>query len=100
MTCTEASDIRAPRLSDVAAAARACLAVAPPRRSWLMARMLAEAAAADAHRRATGRVHPRWGDGTLSAAALRRPHLREPPLSDAAFRACLAIALTQIGRRD
>lgn len=44
--------------------------------------MLVEAASADDWRRRTGRVHPRWGDGTLMSAALRRPSANEPPLSD------------------
>lgn len=76
-----------PRLSylmhgDAVAAARVLLRHPRERRPWVLHRMLAEAALADAWRRRTGRMHPLWGDGSLMAAALRRPAACEPPLSD------------------
>jgi hypothetical protein len=50
---------------DVVAAARALLALgAVPRGAYVRA-WLDRAEAADRHRLATGRVHPRWGNGSL-----------------------------------
>ena len=74
---------------DVTAAARALLAAPPAGRAGLLARLLAEAEAADAYRLATGRAHPRWGTGSLMSAALARPVAREPFLDDPDYAACL-----------
>lgn len=71
--------------TDAVAAARVLLRHRRERRPWILHRMLAEAAIADDWRLRTGRVHPRWGDGSLMAAALRRPTANEPPLSDPAW---------------
>ena len=68
--------------TDAVAAARVLLRHPRERRPWILHRMLTEAALADAWRRQTGRAHPRWGDGSLMATALRRPTAIEPPLSD------------------
>lgn len=81
---------------DVQSAARALAAVPRLRRAWVMHRMLAEAATADAWRRAHGQMHPRWGDGSLMAAALRRPVIKEPPLSDPAWCRLMAFAYLAI----
>ncbi len=75
---------------DVTAAARALLAVAPEARGALLARLFAEAEAADAHRRATGLAHPDFGTGSLMSAALAHPVAREPWLDDPAYAACMA----------
>ena len=85
-------------IGDVLAAARALLAVPPGRRAALCLRLYAEAERADAHRRRTGRPHPRWGDGSLMGAALRRRPPGEPALSDPAFRACLVAVLLAADR--
>ena len=68
--------------TDAIAAARALLCHRRERWPWIMHRMLVEASSADDWRRRTGRAHPRWGDGSLMAVALRRPFASEPPLSD------------------
>ena len=68
--------------TDAVAAARVLLRYPRERRPWILHRMLAEAVTADDWRRRTGRAHPRWGDGSLMSAALRRPAVNEPPLSD------------------
>lgn len=66
-------------LGDLMAAAGALAAVAPPARAALMARLLAEAAAADAFCRREGRIHPDHGNGTLMAVALACPQAPLPP---------------------
>lgn len=71
--------------TDAVAAARVLLRHPRDRRPWVLHRMLSEAITADDWRRRTGRIHPRWGDGTLMSAALRRPTASEPPLSDPAW---------------
>lgn len=77
---------------DLLAAARVLLA--QPRGRWprKMARLLAAAGAAERHRRATGRAHPRLGNGTLAAAALAQAPPPAPPLDDARHLAALADA--------
>lgn len=92
MRGSEAERLRLPYLmhSDVIAAARVLLRHRRERRPWILHRMLAEAARADRWRRRTGRLHPRWGDGSLLAVALRRRAESEPPLDDPAW--CRLIA--------
>lgn len=81
------------RLGDVSAAARA-LRLHPERRwAWVIRRLLAEARAGAAHLTARGRPHPRYGDGTLMAAALRRAPAPAPTLEDARFRRALVAVL-------
>ena len=75
---------------DVTAAARALLAAPPETRDRLLVRLFAEAEAADAHRRATGRAHPLYGTGSLMSAALAHTVAREPCLDDPAYAACMA----------
>lgn len=95
MTCC--LGIRPVTISDAIAAARVLLALPPLRRPWALRRMLREATLAEAHRRATGRMHARWGDGTLMSAALRRPCRPEPRLDDPNYRACLIAVLKALG---
>lgn len=80
---------------DALAAARALFPHAPSRRPWVFARLCAEAHRAAAARDRSGRMHPRWGDGSLMAAALRRDPPGEPPLNDPDFRACLILVLAR-----
>ncbi len=84
-------------INDAIAAARALLAQPPRRRDWVLWRMVAEATRAEAHRQAAGRPHPRWGDGTLMTAALRRRCRPEPQLNDPGYRACLIAVLEALG---
>jgi len=79
-------------LGDLAAAAWALAAVAPARRPGLMARILAQAEAADRFRARAGRAHPRFGNGSLMAAALAHPQAPRAP-GDPDGLAILALAL-------
>lgn len=92
--------MRPARLGDATAAARVLLARPEGRWPWVMARMLAEARAADGRVRARGRPHPRWGDGSLMAAALRRRPGPEPALDDARFRRALVAVLAGLEALD
>ncbi len=76
---------------DVVTAARALCAAPAAGRAGLAARLLMEAGAADAYRRHTGRRHPAWGDGTLQAAAARRPLAPEPRLDDPVYAECMLL---------
>lgn len=78
---------------DVVAAARALLAAPPARRAALIARLIDEAEAADAHRRRTGRAHPVFGTGSLMSAALSRPCASEPYLDEPDYAACMVQVL-------
>lgn len=84
---------------DVTAAGRALLAAPPATRADLLDRLIAEADAAEAHRRATGRAHPRFGTGSLMAAAMSRPLAPEPFLDDPDYAACLALVLSALAAR-
>ncbi len=81
---------------DLIAAARALAAAPPGARGALIARMLVEADLADRYRKRLGRVHPRLGDGSLMAAAMRRPCRAEAFLQDDDYRACMALVLAGI----
>ena len=82
--------MRTPTIIDALAAARVLRGVAEPLRHWVLLRMLAETVRAEKWRRATGRAHPRLGDGTLQVTALRRLPMGEPSLQDRDFCLCLA----------
>lgn len=89
---------------DVVAAARALLPLPEAERPAAMARLLAEADAADRYRRRMGRVHRLWGNGSLMAAAMARPLPPEPFLADPDYLRCLIVVLEallarQTGRR-
>ena len=91
-----AFEMRAPLLGDVVAAARALRAVDEKDREALLGRLFEEASAAERHGRETGRNHPRFGDGSLMAAALAHPGVREPGLDDGDYCRCLAFVLTTL----
>jgi hypothetical protein len=80
-------------LSDLTLLARALLAVDPTRRMSLARHIIACADYADTYRRAMRRCHPRWGDGSIDAAARSHPLARPSDLCDPDFCDCLAIAL-------
>lgn len=86
------------QMADAVAAARALMALEPYQREMSLTRMLCEASVAEAHRQQTGLMHPIWGDGSLMAAALRRPVMPEPSLRDAEYRACLIAVLQRLGQ--
>lgn len=84
---------------DAVTAARALLAVSPEARAGLLAEIFAEAEAADAYRKRTGRAHPVWGTGSLMSAALGRDCAPEPCLDDPDYAACLAQVFTALAAR-
>ena len=84
---------------DVSCAARALFAVPPEARAALCQRMLREAEAADRFRLRHGRLHPRWGNGSLMAVARRYPMADEPGFDDAGYRRCFVMVLRALGAR-
>lgn len=79
-------------LSDVIVLARALWVRPLAQRGALAARYIARARCAGRYRRVHGRTHPRFGDGTLSAAVLLDadgPCLQAPAAMSADFAACL-----------
>ena len=78
---------------DVSSAARVLRRVPPVRRAFLCRRMLAEAEAADRHVARHGRLHPRWGNGSLMSAARKRPLAPEPTFDDPDYCACFETVL-------
>ncbi|WP_444455639.1 DUF7742 family protein [Rhodobacter capsulatus] len=63
-------------IDDLLIAARAVAAVAASERPARLAQWLREAHWADLYRKRLARSHPRWGNGSLMARALREPALR------------------------
>jgi hypothetical protein len=80
-------------MDDAVSAARVLLAAARPRWRILMFRMIREGQQAHAHVLKHARPHPIWGDGTLSSAALKRPHLDEPFLQNLDYIDALILVL-------
>ena len=80
-------------INDLTSAARALLFVQPAGRERLAAQLLQNADAGDRYTRRFGRIHADFGDGTLSAAARKRPLARDPTLDDFAYCECLALVL-------
>ncbi len=84
---------------DIVAGARALLCV-PRGHRWRAARdLVAQADAADRYCRRLGRVHPGWGNGTLMAAALGRPHAPERRADDGEYADCLMLMLDAVRLR-
>lgn len=93
---------------DLVAAARSLRALPEAERAAACRMMIAQARWADAYRRALGRPHPEWGDGSLMAVAARHPGPREPFLSDSEYLHCLWVVISALlgrarghrGRKD
>ncbi|MAM25539.1 MAG: hypothetical protein CML55_09215 [Rhodobacteraceae bacterium] len=85
--------MRAVFYSDLIAAARALGGSPPGDRLHLCHRMLREADWADRYARRLGKVHPRWGNGTLGAAAGQYPQARAAAVNEADHLACLLVIL-------
>lgn len=81
---------------DIRSLARALLAHPERRRRVLCRVILKGAKRAALQAAATGRVHPRWGNGSIDAAARRFPLAAEPFPGDADYAACLVIALKAV----
>lgn len=86
-------------LSDVRAVARALLAVPDDARPALCARIIAKADAADRYCRRLDRIHPKWGNGTLLAAAQSGPVAREPVAGDPAYCEAVCLVFEALRRR-
>ncbi|NIZ13734.1 hypothetical protein [Phaeobacter sp. HF9A] len=83
---------------DLRSLARALLAQPEERRAELCQQILKGSARALRQAQATGRCHPRWGDGSLDAAARCFPLAPEPFPGDPDYAACLRRALRAIDR--
>lgn len=83
-------------INDLTLAARALLLAQPVGREQLAAQLLQNADVGDRYTRRFGRIHADFGDGTLSAAARKRPLARDPTLDDFAYCECLALVLQQL----
>lgn len=88
--------MRPPLLGDVVVLARAIMEVEERERPGLLGSILREASVAERYGRETGRNHPRFGDGSAMAAALRHPCAREPGLEDVDYCRCLAFVLSTL----
>lgn len=80
---------------DLVCAARALAHVPFHARSSEAQALLMEADTADWHRRASGQLHPRFGDGTLAAAARKRGMGEERSFCDVEF-AAAAVTVLQL----
>ena len=85
---------------DVVAAARTLLASPAPERARLIRRIIVAADWADRHRRRHGRAHPRYGSGSLMAAAAAWPRKPEPLLDDPDYLGCLVCVLAALLARS
>ncbi len=81
---------------DVANAARALLHVPVGMRRHLCDRMIMESDAADEYARATGRLHPIWGNGSLMSAARKRMLADEPGFDDTEYCRCFEMVLRRL----
>jgi hypothetical protein len=80
-------------VTDLLCAGRAVLAVDPQARARLATRLLREADAADRFLRRHGTRHPRYGDGTLAAAARHSGLVPDPAICDPEFARALMLVL-------
>lgn len=81
---------------DVSAVARALLAVPDRERLRLCRRIFGGAAEAAAYAGLFCRLHPRWGDGSLSAAARRYALADEVFLDDPDYLRCNRLVLREL----
>ena len=80
--------------ADVAAVARAVMAMPAQRRASRAAAIVRAARIAARHRAATGQAHPRFGAGSLMEVARKRPLPPEPGFDDRDYRAAFALVLS------
>lgn len=85
---------------DVSNAARVLLAVPASRRAALCRQLLREAEAADRLARDSGRLHPRWGNGSLMAVSRRHVMAPEPSFDDPEYRECFGLVLKALSERS
>ncbi|MFK7834893.1 MAG: hypothetical protein AB8B60_01620 [Sulfitobacter sp.] len=85
--------------SDLRAAGRVLLACSASVRQAKCKELLQQADIADRVTRNTGKLHPKWGNGTLYDAAVRQGVALEPSLDDPDYALCLEIVLRQLRQR-
>ncbi len=83
---------------DVSSAARALLSAPPDHREHLCAQLIAEAELAVIHVQATGRLHPVFGNGSLMAAARRKPLADEPSFHNLQYCECFEMVIRHLIR--
>ncbi|MEQ3625332.1 MAG: hypothetical protein ABNH26_10405 [Celeribacter sp.] len=88
--------MRSVLIGDLLAAAQVLAAVPERARAGRLDCLLRGAALAERHRQRTGRAHPRYGDGSLMAAAMKAPRV-PGTVRDAEFRRCLGMVLAGLG---
>lgn len=88
--------MRSLRYSDVSAAARVLVVTPPAFRAQVCLGMIREAEYADRFAKRLGKLHPKWGNGTLLATARRRRLGREPSFSDPEYCACFQQVLATL----
>jgi hypothetical protein len=74
--------MRAVKLADIEAAARAAMCCRPAARSTLVARLMMQADMADKYRKHLRKPHPLFGTGTLMSAAGKHPQVARPEILD------------------
>jgi hypothetical protein len=79
---------------DLCTLARALLAVESDRRLSLARHILDCAHYAETYRRKLNRAHPRWGNGSVDAAARSFPLAPASGFGNAEFCACFGVALS------
>jgi len=85
--------------TDLSALARALMAAEVERREGLASHIITCAAYADKFTRRLRRPHPRWGDGTLGAAARSFGLAPVRGFDDLEYCTCFGLALAALGRR-
>lgn len=78
---------------DLGCAARAVFAVPEDQRERFCRQLIAEAEAADQFFRQFGKIHPRWGNGSLMAAARAHPMVAEPTFDNTDYAECFGLVL-------
>lgn len=82
--------MRAVHLSDLNLGARTLLCAREKDRPWIMKTLLEQAHTADKYRKRTGKAHPQFGNGTLSAACGGFARAPMPDRCDPHYLRCLA----------
>lgn len=85
--------------SDLCAASRALMAVVQHERHRLCAQMLHEADTADRFVRRLGKLHPKFGGGTLAEVASQRPMAADQGFDDLDYCSCVKLLLQHLIER-
>lgn len=91
--------MRSVSYTDVAATVRVLLAVTPMARRQTLKQLLREAAFADKFVRRLGKLHPKWGNGTLLDAAKRRRMAPELSFDDPEYCKCFSQVVLALSHR-